>query len=329
MKQKSSLLVSVVLGSFILFSPPTVSQAADQYRLQATAGGVGGVWYSTMASLVEVVMKANPDFQIKVVPGGGVGNPLKIAQGTSDLGWSYPAFAKIAHDGGELYGNKRYEDLRGIANGFSAGAFEFTVLESSGISSLDEIFKNKMPITWLTGTKTSSTGFFFDMLAKYYGYTTKDIESWGGKVIYAAYGDWEQMAKDGHVSAMFNHIAPPSPQVQEIVISRKLKVLPLPEGLRKYFVEQFSCEETVIPAGTYAFLKDDVRTVEMASAIYVNKKVPEEAVYQFLMAIDKHIDEVKNIHPTWESFKIETSHKSLGAPLHAGAERFYKERHYK
>lgn len=303
------------------------AKVGGRVTLQSTAGTVGGAWYLTMASLAELIMQNDPNIQIRTVPGGGISNSAKIGRGDVQIGWVYPPFAKLAYEGKNPY-DQPYTALRAIANGFSPNVLEFAVTINSKINSMEEIFRDKRPVKFLTGKKDTTTGFFFDVMLGHFGVSRQDIESWGGKVIYTTYSDWAQLIKDGHCEAMWNQTAIPSPTTVEIAVSTDLKLLPLPESLRQMFIRDYAFEETVIPVGTYSWLKEDIATVKLTNTLAVHKDVPDEIVYKILSIIDANLEKVKAIHPSWKEFNMNIAWKNTGVPLHPGAEKYYKEKGY-
>jgi len=296
--------------------------------LNAVAGGVGGAWFSTFASLSEYISTKEPAIQMNLSPGSGIGNSATIGNGQFDIGWIFPTMALASYEGVTPYDTPT-EDLRMIAGGFSPNFLEISVLADSNITSLEDVFKNKQPVSFLTGRKGSTTpALFFDMMLAYYGLTSEDIESWGGKVYYAAYSDWPQLAQDGHIDIMFNQIAMPSSILQEIMTHREVKLLPYPKDLQDHMAEKYALEKMAIPAGSYNFLTEDVECLRLTSGLGANKNTPDEVVYRILEIIDENIEEVKAIHPSWAEFDIKTAWKNSGVPLHAGAEKFYKDKGY-
>ncbi len=322
---KRTMIIAIISLFVLSFSIGNVS--AETVILKAAGGGVGGAWYSTLASLAELINQKDPSIQIRVVPGGGVSNPANIGKGNLDMGWVYPPFAKAAYSGKEPYKTK-YQDLRVIAGGFSPSVLEISILADRDIKSFADVLKNKKPTRFLTNRKSTTTGYFFERILAYYGVTTKDVESWGGKVIFTAYGDWGQLAKDGHIDMMFNQIAIPSPVLQEILTARKVKLLPFPDDLREFMAKEYSLNKEIIPAGSYSFLKEDIPTLGLANALAVNKKVADEVVYKILEIIEQNPKEILAIHPSWKNFSIKTAWKNLGAPLHPAAEKFFKDKGY-
>ncbi len=296
--------------------------------LNATAGAVGGGWYSTFAAFSEFITDKEPGITFKVSPGTGIANSATIGNGQFDVGWVYPPMTLLACNGETPY-EEKVDGIRIVATGLSPQVIEVSALADVAADSLEEIFQEKKGIRFLTPNKGSTTpALFFDIVCKYYNASEEDIKSWGGSVTYTPYSDWSQLAQDKHIDVMFNQIALPSNVLQEIMTARDVKLFGLPDDLRKYLVENYALSETTIPAGTYDFLTEDIKTVQMASGLGANVDVPDEVVYRMLEIIDANIDEFKAIHPSWAGFDIKTAWQNAGAPLHPGAEKFYKDKGY-
>lgn len=313
--------------SLLLAGCQPATKNVGPISLQTAGGSVGGTWYSTMASLSDLIMQKDTNIQVKTVPGTGVSNSAKIGSGDVQMGWTFPPFTKLAYEGKAPY-DQAYGNLRSIAAGFSPNVLELTVTVDSKFNSLDEIIEGQKPAKFLTNKKDTTPAIFLDMIFANYGLTSADIESWGGKVINTTYSDWPQLVQDGHCNVMWNQIAVPSPTNQEISSSKELKLLPLPQALREVFISDYAFEDVIIPAGTYDWQTEDIATVQITNELTVNKDVPDDVVYKLLTIIDENIEQVKAIHPSWSGFDIKTAWQSTGAPLHPGAEQFYKDKGY-
>lgn len=308
-----------------MFTTPSPAVDAD---LNAAAGAVGGGWYSTFAAFSDFITEKDPGITFKVLPGTGIGNSATIGNGTFDVGWIYPPMALLAYNGKAPY-QSEVKGIRTVATGLSPQIIEVAALKGSNVSSIEEIFKEKKPVKWLTPNRGSTTpALFFEIMLEFYGVTEEDIKSWGGSATFTPYSDWPQLAQDGHIDVMFNQIAIPSSVLQEITTYKKVDILPLPEDLRKYMVSNFALSETIIPAGTYDFLDKDIETLQMASGLGANENVPADVIYRILEIIDGNLEEMKSIHPSWKDFDIKTAWQNAGVPLHAGAEKFYKDKGY-
>ncbi len=330
MKKRLLLALSALLcaGLFLTGCTPAANNNnGGPITLQTAGGSVGGTWYSTMASLADLLMQKDDSIEIKTVPGTGVSNSAKIGSNDVQMGWTFPPFTKLAFDGKAPY-DQAYGDLRSIAAGFSPNVLELTVTADSGINSLEELLVDMKPAKFVTNKKDTTPAIFLDMVFAHYNLTAKDIEANGGKVINTTYSDWPQLIQDGHANVMWNQIAVPSPTNQEISSSKALKLLPLPQSLREVFINEYAFEDVVIPAGTYAWQKEDIATVQITNELTVNKSVSDETVYRILEILDENIEEVKQIHASWAGFDITKAWQSTGAPLHPGAEKFYKDKGY-
>ena len=80
-----------------------------------------------------------------------------------------------------------------------------------------------------------------------------------------------------------------------------------------------------IPAGTYPNQTEDITTIGQPNFLAVNADVPEEHVYQITKAIFENLGFLQAIHPASNEISLEGALAGLPAPLHPGAERFFRE----
>lgn len=300
---------------------------AQQTTIELVAGGTSGSWYSIFASISEIVNKENCNLILKVVPGGGVGNPATVGMGDADMGLMYGSFGLAARGGQDPY-TESYSDLLAVSGGFMPMYLEISTLADSGITDFKSALTGADAARILTGVKSTSTGWYFDRVLDYYGTSEEDIKSRGGSITNTEYGDWSQMATDGHIDVMFNHIGVPSSTLQEILTSREVRLLNMPDELIEYFVNEHAMVETVIKAGSYDFLTEDIKTVMSPTVLAVNAGVSDDAVYTLLEILDAHKEEIRAIHATLANFDLSTAWESAAVPLHPGAEAFFKDKGY-
>jgi TRAP transporter TAXI family solute receptor len=84
--------------------------------------------------------------------------------------------------------------------------------------------------------------------------------------------------------------------------------------------------QSEIPAGTYEGV-DGVSTVAVGAQWYTNAKEDDELIYQITKALWNEQSRILLDvgHAKGKTITIETALEGVGVPLHAGAERFYKE----
>lgn len=81
----------------------------------------------------------------------------------------------------------------------------------------------------------------------------------------------------------------------------------------------------VIPAGTYPNQPQDIQSIAHPTMLAVRADVPDEAVYQITRAIFENLATLHEIHKATREITLERTLIGLGAPLHPGALRYYRE----
>lgn len=328
MFKKRNHFIAVAL--FCLFVIPAISVTAPeawaQKKLVASGGGVGGAWYILMAGLAEIA-KEKGGITIDVKPGGGVGNPPQVGSGDVDLALAMPMSIAAAISGKDPY-KKTYPDIRVLALGFSTNFLQFAIAEDKKVESITEIFKTKFPLKIVTGRSATTTGWLFDQMLKFYDLKESDIVNRGGKILHSPYGDWVNMLQDKHVDAMFDNITIPSPILLEVLISRKMKLLPLPEELRNFLIKEKALAAAVIPKGSYGIAKEDIPTCAVGTGVIANHGLPSDIAYNLVKVWSENRDRVRAIHPSVKEWDPRIAWKDAGGPLHPGAEKYYKEMGY-
>lgn len=317
----------------LLLSLSFVGGAMAKMNLTAVSASPGGSWYATMGAIAELVNKEVPEVNISAVPGSGVANPISVSTNEAQLGYAFPPFIMAARNAeGPYEGRPKAEDLRTIAGGFGSSPLQFAIrkdlAEKHGIENVSDLVKKKLPLRYVTNTPGTTDEYLGRMLLEFYGATYADIESWGGSVFMGGYTDHVQMMKDNHADVMINNINPPAGPFVEVALSVPLKILPIDEEGMKYMVEKQAHRPYVIPAGTYSEQEKDIQTATVLTTIIVNKDVPEEIVYKITKVLCDNVELVRSFAPATRIFDPETAWENLGAPLHPGAEKYYREKGY-
>lgn len=85
-------------------------------------------------------------------------------------------------------------------------------------------------------------------------------------------------------------------------------------------------QRRIIAAGTYPNQPQPVRTIEHANVLAVRADVPEQTVYEITRSIWDNLGALHDIHKATREMSLERALNGLGAPLHPGAARYYRER---
>lgn len=81
-----------------------------------------------------------------------------------------------------------------------------------------------------------------------------------------------------------------------------------------------------IPGGMYAGNDDDTQTFGVRATFVTSSNVPDDVVYEVVKAVFDNFDRFKGLHPAFANLtKEDMVSKGLSAPIHPGAEKYYKE----
>lgn len=328
---------AVVLALFLLGL--TVSSSAEELKpstMTWVAGGVGGGWYVQAGGIARLITEKEPKIILKVVPGGGVVNPVRVASQKDDFGWGITFVDKMAYKGLAPVYKRAFPDVRSMGGIFGIYHIHFVGAASTGVQSVAEMadrVKAGKAIKVAAPMKGTSDLPLIKTILGFYGISLEDIEKNGGKVFNAVYADMVNLYKDKHVDFVFTHLALPGAAVTEMAVSRDTTILPVSEACVTHLHEELGTlaldsGHAVIPSGTYKGQTEDATAVVSAGEFIVGKHVPEIVAYTVIKTICENIDEVHAINVANTNFIPENGWKNVAVPLHPGAKRYYKEAGY-
>jgi TRAP transporter TAXI family solute receptor len=133
---------------------------------------------------------------------------------------------------------------------------------------------------------------------------------------------------DGNIDAYFYTVGHPSALIQETLSSCSAVIADVADDKIEAFIsDKPYYRMATIPAGTYAGQDNDVTTFGVGATLVTSADVSEDIVYIVVKAVFENFDEFKGLHPAFAALKEEEMvSQGLSAPLHPGAEKYYKER---
>ncbi|MEX0618598.1 MAG: TAXI family TRAP transporter solute-binding subunit [Pseudohongiellaceae bacterium] len=79
------------------------------------------------------------------------------------------------------------------------------------------------------------------------------------------------------------------------------------------------------PPGTYPNQNELIRSIGSPNVLVVRDDIPDEVVYQITKVIWENLATLQEIHGATNDMRLEIAINGLGAPLHPGALRYYRE----
>ncbi len=304
------------------------SAAANSQTLEWTTGQLGGGWYGMGGGLASLVMEKT-DLDIKVVPGGGKDNPMKIEAGLSQIGMGLDFLAFAAVNGNDPYPNEHGKVLA-LGKGWSDNPFHF--VRAKGDATLD--LKGALTTDGLRigVTKTgSSEELTFNRVMDFYGTSYDQIRDGGGKIVQGSYTDLVNAFKDGQIDYLFIALGLPGAAVIEISQSRReAELVPFPTEVIDHLNTTYGYAKGAIPAGTY---DDSLQSGEMAAPVMgtivmLSSDIDDDTAYEITKTLLENQERFGAIHASLAKFNPETGWDT-SIPMHPGALRAYEELGYK
>jgi TRAP-type uncharacterized transport system substrate-binding protein len=259
-----------------------------------------------------------------------------VARGDYSLAWINPSvMLTMAYRGKGVF--KKRLPLRTIATFPSFDVMGFAVRESTGITSLAQIKREKIPLRVSTGfvpksdLAGSATMFTVAATLRAAGFTLADIKKWGGKIHSVPRpSDPRRRAAiaDGSINAVFDEGIKSWGQS---AIEHGFRYLPI-DGAVLRQLKSLGYRTSAMSRCGFRGLKNDIPTVDFSGwPMIVHAGMPNKLAYALCEAIELRRDVIPTDNFKKLAMKQLCSNDDeapFDVPLHPGARRFYKERGY-
>lgn len=285
---------------------------------------MGGTWNVAFTGLGKLLKDKYPGSNVNVILGASVSNPLKLEVNGGDVTCtqSFNIFAGLK---GMPPFKQPLTQIASIANINDVTVVHLVVNKSVPADSLEEVVEKKIPLRLDPGAKSTLSNILGERLLKELGASYADIAAWGGKVTPVSGADRVNMMKDGTLTACFTLGSFQQAQLQEMAINGIKWLTVKPETLEKV-AREFGIRVETISGSLYnGAVGRDVPALADTVHMICRKDMPEEDVYKITKVLAEGYEYIHDVLPAWESLNPETMPKSLIAPLHPGAERYYRE----
>jgi TRAP transporter TAXI family solute receptor len=310
------------LASAALIAGITSAHAQQEQFITIGTGGQTGVYYVVGQSICRLVNRNTEEHGIRCTApstGGSIANINAIKAGDQTMGVAQSDWQHHAYHGTSEYENNRFENLRSV---FSVHGEPFTVVAraDSGIETFDDLKGKRVNV----GNPGSGQLATMQVVLDAKGWTMDDF------ALASELKPAEQAAAlgDNNVDAIVYTVGHPNGSIQEATTTVDAKLVDVtgPE-IDKLVEENPFYAKATIPGGMYRGNEEDTETFGVKATFVTSADVPEETVYQVVKAVFENFDRFKRLHPAFENLTEEDLiTQGLSAPLHPGAERYYRER---
>ena len=296
--------------------------SAQQKFVSIGTGGITGVYYPTGGAICRLVNKDRKEHGIRCSAestGGSVYNVNTIQGGELEFGVAQSDVQYNAYEGKAQWDGKPFEGLRSV---FSVHPEPVTIIarKDAGINNVTDLKGKRVNI----GNPGSGSRATWDIMEAALGWTQDDLKL-ATELKSAETG---QALCDDKIDAYMWLVGHPSALTQETLSTCDSNLVNAtgPE-IDKLVADNPFYRKATIPAGMYPGQDADVNAFGVGATFVTSADVPDDVVYVVVKAVFENFDDFKGLHPAFANLKEEEMIKdSLSAPLHPGAEKYYKER---
>ncbi|WP_371932424.1 TAXI family TRAP transporter solute-binding subunit [Pararhizobium sp. IMCC21322] len=317
---KKLLGMTVALLSTSLLVGTSIAQ--EQQFVSIGTGGVTGVYYPTGGAICRLVNRNRKEHGIRCgveSTGGSVFNINAVRGGELEFGVAQSDWQFHAYNGSSQFEDQGpYKELRAV---FSVHPEPFTVVAraDAGIKTFEDLKGKRVNI----GNPGSGQRGTMEVLMNAMGWTTGDFSL--SSELQAA--EQSQALCDNNIDAMVYTVGHPSGSIQEATTSCDSVLVTVDnDATAKLIADNSYYRSAVIPGGMYRGNDDDVSTFGVGATFISSTDVPDDVVYEVVKAVFENIDQFRGLHPAFANLEPkQMANDGLSAPLHPGAERYYKE----
>lgn len=299
------------------------AEAQDEKFITIGTGGQTGVYFVVGQSICGLVNRGQAEHGIRCTApstGGSIANINAIREGSMDMGVAQSDWQYHAYNGSSQFEEQgAFEDLRAV---FSVHGEPFNVIAraDSGIETFTDLKGKRVNV----GNPGSGQLATMEVVMDAMGWTMDDFS------LASQLQPAEQAAAlgDNNVDAIIYTVGHPNGSIQEATTTVDSKLIPVETPEIAALVEDRPYYAwATIPGGMYTGTDEDVTTFGVKATFVTSAGVDEEVIYQVVKAVFDNFDRFKSLHPAFANLtEEEMVADGLSAPLHPGAERYYRER---
>ena len=317
---KKIITVCLLTSLSLLVALPV--QAQDKHYMIVGTGGVTGVYYPTGGAICRMVNRLRAEHGIRCGVEstlGSVYNLEKVREQDLDMGvvqsdWQFHAY----NGSSEFDGAGPDADLRSV---FSIYSEPFTVVarKDSGITSFGDLKGKRINL----GNLGSGHRATMEVLMKAMGWT----RSMFSHVSEVRSSDHAEALCNNEFDALVFMVGHPSASIKEATTACDSVLIDVTgTAVDKMVAENAYYSDAIIPAGMYRGNEREINTFGVGATFVASSKTPDEVVYQLTKVVFENFDKFKKLHPAFNNLrKKQMVTDGLSAPIHAGADRYYRE----
>jgi len=298
-------------------------------------GGIGGAWYPIGAGLGDLITK-NLKVRATVQPGGSGPNILATSKNEADIVMAYAWQSAVARDekaAKEYWGEPiNFSNVKLLAGGLYTQYFHAVKVKgfpASTFKELADMVKAGQRVSIGTNIRGTAEEFTLRTLLAKYGVTYDDIRKAGGTVFLGPHTDIVQMMREGKIQVYVAFGGIGYSAMVEADTTMELEPFILTDDDFKFMMENYGFKKSVIPKGSYRWVKEDYPSLVDYPVFLCRAGLPEDFIYFVARLLDENKDYIVASAKYFEEFDPSKAWQLGGLwELHPGAAKYYKDKGY-
>jgi len=282
-------------------------------------GEINGTYYPTGHYLCKFVNKNRDKTNVRCSvesTDGSVYNINAIQSGKFNFAIAQSDTVYQAINGIQKFKNKPVKKLRAVMSIYP----ELFTLITRKDSSISNVAALKGKRVNMGNIKSGSEAIALELLNEY-GLKRGDFVSSSLKI-----ADTEDALIDNKIDAYFFMVGHPAETIKNAADSIDISIVPILENeVKEFIAKRPYFVPAIIPAKMYKGVNESIPTFSVKAVIVTSEETSEKIIYTFVKSILENFEEFKKLHPAYKNITKESLLEGLGAPLHEGARKYFKE----
>lgn len=333
MNQSNPLLklVGIGISACLLTSPVSAQTVSKPVNMTIGSFAQGSSWYVYSVALGELLRTTLPAGSTIDTPpiAGGLANPSLVASGKAQLAFGMAVFGNWALEGKHAF-KEPLPSLRALVGGWD-DYYLVPLARGKGVNpDLTEYFKTVQPKARVTLLQRGSAGGFGgQQLLEIAGASEKALSSRGGSYEYGSF-DMVKSRLAGGTAEIFVQVATLGhPSITEIAQNTPITFLEPSKTVLSAMTKQYGWEVRVLPKGTFPGQDKEIPLPGTTTVLFASTAMSDDLAYTITKAICEQTPKLRASHKALAKFDCSDGkwkREVTGLPLHAGAERYFKEK---
>ena len=310
-------LCTLLVIASVVFATPAVASS-----VVIGTGSIYGVYFQVGRGICQLVTSNLEGVDCSAVPtAGSLFNLDGIRDGVFEIGvvqsdWQYHA---VRRTGPFANVDRGFNNLRAL---FSVHGEPFTLVarRDSGIRTLDDLVGRRVNI----GNPGSGQRATMQVLMEAKGWTEESFE-----LAEELPASQQSLALcNGRIEAMVYTVGHPNKSIADATdVCDAVIVEVSGREVDKLVADHPYYSYTTIPGELYKGNPDPVKTFGIRATVVADRNLDEKTAYGVVKTVFENLDEFRKFYPAFGNLKPEImATKGLTAPLHRGAESYFREK---